>query len=175
MCRGFSLAFASERLRAARGVVEVAVRRSGWALQCAAGSSHRPGGRRATRLALRHAASLLRDDEEIILAAVSETGCALEFATPRLRATDHVVLAAMLPHGMALRFASEKTSRRPFLRFPCRPPRQMGARERVRLWSSDAPPSKLIRRRCWRKTLCERKTAQCKPVHAKEETTNDGV
>jgi hypothetical protein len=48
-----------------------------------------------TRWALHHASERLRDDPEVVLAAVRQDGLALRFASERLRDDTEVVLAAM--------------------------------------------------------------------------------
>jgi len=55
---------------------------------------------------LRHAPESIREDREVVLAAVSEHGRALEFACAELRADLEVVLAAVKADGAAVEFAA---------------------------------------------------------------------
>ena len=56
--------------------------------------------------ALLHAPPELRGDQEVVAAAVKESGFALEFASEALRGNREVVLAAVEQDGRALRYAS---------------------------------------------------------------------
>lgn len=51
---------------------------------------------------------ILRDDIDVVLAAVKQCGYALEFASSRLRNTKEVVLAAVRTNGLALQYATYK-------------------------------------------------------------------
>ena len=50
----------------------------------------------------------LRDDREVVLAAVQQDGAVLQFASERLRDDRDVVLAAVQQNGNALLFASPR-------------------------------------------------------------------
>jgi hypothetical protein len=49
----------------------------------------------------------LKDDEEVVLAAVQQCGAALRFASRRLRATPHIVEAAKAQAPWAAVYASK--------------------------------------------------------------------
>lgn len=61
-------------------------------------------------LNLMYAEECFKDDEEIVLCAVSNTGYALKYASPRLQDNIHVVKKAMTTHryGHVFQFASER-------------------------------------------------------------------
>lgn len=130
---GSELAFASERLRKDRRVVQAAgsrglphadlrwrddkpfvlsilKRHGGW---LGAASERLKADRevvltavRSSGSALSHASTKLRSDREIVLAAVTNNGHFLRVAAEPLRADRGVVLAAVQSHGEALRFAA---------------------------------------------------------------------
>ena len=77
---GYALQFASEALRADRGVVLAAVRQDGFAL---------------------HASKVLRGDPEVVLAAVKENGRALRHASEALRADRFLARAAREASALA--------------------------------------------------------------------------
>ena len=59
-------------------------------------------------LNLRHASEELRNDREIVLAAVSQYAYALEYASEELRNDREIVLAAVSQYAYALEYASEE-------------------------------------------------------------------
>ena len=63
--------------------------------------------------ALEFAAPELHADFNIVLAAVKQYGWALEFASDELKANPNIVLAAVKQDGMAIRFASHKLKKKP--------------------------------------------------------------
>lgn len=50
----------------------------------------------------------LRDDKEVVIAAVKQRGLALEFASDRLKDDKEIVLTAVQQFGLALAYASKK-------------------------------------------------------------------
>jgi len=83
-----ALPYASESLRADRGIVLAAVSREA--------------------RNLRWAAEELKADHEIVLAAVTHNGGSLEWAAEELRADREIVLTAIAHNGRHLRWAAEK-------------------------------------------------------------------
>ena len=60
------------------------------------------------RFALECASADLQADHEIVMAAVSQHGCALEYASDEHRSSHDIVLSAVSQDGCALRYASEE-------------------------------------------------------------------
>jgi Domain of unknown function (DUF4116) len=52
-----------------------------------------------------------KDDDDVVLAAVSQNGLALEFASERLKKSDRVLRAALRQNGLALAYAGERARR----------------------------------------------------------------
>ena len=48
----------------------------------------------------------LKNNEKIVLAAVSKHGCALQYASPELQNNEKIVLKAFFGYGRSLKFAS---------------------------------------------------------------------
>ena len=59
-------------------------------------------------MALYFASERLRDDKDVVMAAVHQIGTALYFASDELRNDKDVVLKAVQQNGMTLRYASER-------------------------------------------------------------------
>lgn len=59
-------------------------------------------------LAIRYASERLRDDRELVMAAVSQHHEALKYASERLRDDRELILAAVSHHWNALKYASER-------------------------------------------------------------------
>ena len=58
--------------------------------------------------ALEFASTKLKDDKEIVLAAVTKIGSYLQYASNRLKDDKEIVLVAVAKNGQALRYASDK-------------------------------------------------------------------
>lgn len=58
--------------------------------------------------ALKHLSSGLKDNKEVVLAAVNKDGCSLRFASLKLRDNKEVVLAAVEQSGMAISYVSDR-------------------------------------------------------------------
>ena len=56
---------------------------------------------------LNHASDELRDDKDVVLAALREYRLALMFASPRLQDDDDVVRASLMKYGGSIRYASK--------------------------------------------------------------------
>lgn len=58
--------------------------------------------------ALRSASDLLKDDENLVLAAVTQNGQALRFASEKLKGNKDIVIAACSQSGVCLQYASQE-------------------------------------------------------------------
>lgn len=85
--RGEALQFVSDVLKADKRVVVTALMHTG--------------------MALRHAAQELRENPEIVMAAVHQCGESLQFASEQLQSDEDIVLTAVLHGAAALPFAAE--------------------------------------------------------------------
>ena len=68
----------------------------------------RPKSKTGRGSLLQYVSPELRDDRDIVLAAVAKSGAVLEYASPNLRSDREVVLAAVLESGRALKHASSE-------------------------------------------------------------------
>jgi Domain of unknown function (DUF4116) len=120
---GSLLEFASRMLRNDRDLVCAAVRHDGMALEFAGAELKNDrevvwaavtGDTASEELfgnmwcALQFASPALRDDSDLVLAAVRNNGSALEVASNRLQDNRDVVMAAVRQDGLALEFASPR-------------------------------------------------------------------
>ncbi len=96
-------------------IVELALKVTGWTLHCASDAVRADKrlvlvavGSWGSASALQYASPRLKDDPDVVFAAVQSSGKALQFASNRLRNDPRIVLAAVHEDGTVLEHASKR-------------------------------------------------------------------